>query len=583
VCGFAVLFAGVGIRAGQLTVLHGRHLARLADQQHRGQIDLTPRRGPIVDRSGQLLASTVDAQSVYAEPEALRREPRKFAALARALGVPVGVVEHKAETGAPFVWLKRRATPKEITAVTAVGAPGVSTLPEGRRVYPHLSLAAHVLGAAGVDAQGLEGVEREYDAFIRPPAQVIEATRDARGRHLFTAGLGPDEAPTGARVELTLDAAYQAVAERELTRGVERAGARSGTAIVLDPWTGAVLALANVPSFDPNSVGASDPAARRNRALTDMYEPGSTLKAMLAAAAIDQGVASRQASIFCERGRYAVAGRVIHDHHPHGVLTFADVIRFSSNIGTAKVAERLGAQRFYAYLRSFGFGEKTGINLPGEVAGQLREADRWTAIDLATASFGQGVAVTPMQMARAFAVLANGGVLVRPYVVERVVASDGIVLVRHRPQTPRRVIRQETARTVAALLRGAVENGTGTLAGVPGVAVAGKTGTAQKVDPATGRYSTSARVASFVGFVPAEKPRVVVLVLIDEPTTSRYGGTVAAPVFREIAQALIAREGIETSIGKAVQEVRGGGAGGGRVGFLDPGPRAAHDRPEVRV
>jgi cell division protein FtsI (penicillin-binding protein 3) len=365
-------------------------------------------------------------------------------------------------------------------------------------------------------------------------------------------------------VELTLDAAYQAVAERELTRGVKRAGARGGTAIVLDPWTGAVLALANVPSFDPNSVEASEPAARRNRALTDMYEPGSTLKAVLAAAAIDQGVASGQAPIFCEQGRYNVAGRVIHDHHPHGVLTFAEVIRFSSNIGTAKVAERLGAQRLHAYLRAFGLGEKTGVGLPGEVAGQLRDADRWTAIDLATASFGQGVAATPMQMARAFAVLANGGVLVRPYVVARVMAPD-------------------TARTVAALLRGAVESGTGTLAAVPGVAVAGKTGTAQKVDPATGRYSTTAGVASFVGFAPAEKPRVVVLVLIDEPTTSRYGGTVAAPVFREIAQALIAREGIETSIGKAVQEVRGGGAGGGRVGFLDPGPRAGHARPEVRV
>ncbi len=585
VCGFAVLFAVVGVRAGQLTVLHGRHLARLADRQHRGQIDLTPRRGPIVDRAGELLASTVDAQSLYAEPDVLRREPRKIGALARALGVSVGDIERKAAAAAPFVWLKRLATPKEVAAVTAVDVRGVGALPEGRRVYPHASLAAHVLGVAGIDAQGLEGIEREYDALIRPPPQVIEATRDAHGRHLFTAGLGLDDAPVGARVELTLDAAQQAVVERELGLGVERAAARSGTAIVLDPWTGAILALANVPSFDPNSVGGSDAAGRRNRAVTDMYEPGSTLKAMLAAAALDQGVATPHAKIFCEEGRYNVAGRVIHDHHPHGVLTFTNVIRYSSNIGTAKVAARLGADRLHAYLRAFGFGERTGIGLPGEVAGRLRDADRWTPIDLATASFGQGIAATALQVACAFAVLANGGVLVQPYVVRRVVAPDGTVLVRHRRRAVRRVIKPETARTVAALLRGVVESegGTGRYARVPGEPVSGKTGTAQKVDPATGRYSPTARVASFVGFLPADEPRVVVLVLIDEPTTSEYGGVVAAPVFRAIAQALFAREGIEANVDAGDQEVRGWGGGGGREDFLGPGPRAGRGRPGVRV
>jgi cell division protein FtsI (penicillin-binding protein 3) len=439
-------------------------------------------------------------------------------------------------------------------------------------VYPRAPLAAHVLGFAGIDTQGLEGIERQYDVFIRPDGEVLEMERDARGRGMLTAGLEADEDPIGARIELTIDAALQTIAERELAAGVERARAVGGTAIVIDPWTGAVRALANAPSFDPNNVAASDASARRNRAVTDMYEPGSTLKVMLAAAALDQGIVRPGDRIYCENGRYRVGRNLIHDRPEREWLTFREVLWYSSNIGAVKLGEALGAERLHAYLRAFGFAEKTDIELPGEVAGVLRPAQGWRAIDLATASFGQGIAVTPLQLASAFAAVANGGELLQPYVVERVVSPDGGVLVQRRPRTIRRVIRPETSEALRRLLRGVVEmeGGTGRLARIPGVPVAGKTGTSQKVDPQTGRYSPTARVASFAGFVPADAPRFVIVVVIDEPTTSRYGGVVAAPVFREIAAAMLGRVGIvgidDTKTGQ-VQEVRGRG-GVGRVGTM---------------
>jgi cell division protein FtsI (penicillin-binding protein 3) len=547
VAGFAALFAVVAIRAGQLTVLHGQRLARLAHRQQHRQLDLTPLRGPIVDGRGEPLALTIDAESLYLHPGMLRGDTGKIVSLADALGLSPEEIRRKTAAAASFVWLKRLAAPREVAAAAAVGAPGVGTLPEARRVYPRGSLAAHVLGVAGIDAQGLEGVERFYDTLIRPPAQVLEVDRDALGQSMFTRGVEHPALPIGARVELTIDATLQALVERGLRRGVARAEAPSGSVVVLDPWTGAVVAMANVPTFDPNDVAATTPAARRNRAITDTYEPGSTLKALVAAAALDRGVSAPADLVFCEHGRYEIGRRAVHDHRPRGWLTFAEVVQYSSNIGTVKVAETLGGRALYDYLRAFGLGEKTGIDLPGEVTASMRPVERWAPIDLATASFGQGLAVTPLQLARAFAAIANGGLLLRPYVVRRVVLADGTVVVEHNPEVVRRVVKRETAATVAALLRRAVEGqgATGRLAQLEAIAVAGKTGTAQKFDVRKGAYSSTAMVASFAGFVPVESPRLVILVVIDEPKKSPYGGVVAAPVFREIAGALMARIGVE--------------------------------------
>ncbi|HLY37054.1 MAG TPA: penicillin-binding protein 2, partial [Candidatus Binatia bacterium] len=546
---FAGLLVLIALRAVDLTLLRGPELSRLAVAQHRARIELTPHRGAIVDRHGEALALSVDVPSVYVRPHEVRR-PDAAVALAGALHLPAKTVRAKLASPRPFVWMKRQATPREAEAVEGLAIPGVYTVAEGRRFYPHNALAAHVLGFVGVDSQGLEGIERRLDRIIRGQSHDIEADRDARGRAMFTAGVDvpPDE---GSRVELTLDAGIQDATERELAAGVAAARAAGGAAVVLDPMTGEVLALANAPSFDPNQPGAMhDRRWRdrvRDRAITDPYEPGSTFKAILAAAAIEERVVRPTDMFFCENGRYQIGRWTVHDSHAHGWLNFAEVIQYSSNIGATKVGDRLGAERYYRYLRAFGFGARTGVELPGESPGIMRPVDTWARIDLATHSFGQGVSVTPMQMVAAFAAIANGGVMMRPYLVRRVVDPSGVVMLENRPTSLRRVVSPATAATVTTLLRRVVEEkgGTGERARMDDFPVAGKTGTAQKVNLHGRGYSTK-RIGSFVGFVPADAPRVVILVLIDEPGTSSYGGVVAAPVFRDIATAVLQRLGVES-------------------------------------
>ena len=548
---FTVLFALVALRALDLAVLRGPALARLAAMQHHQRIELLPHRGPIVDRSGDPLALSVDVPSIYVRPRELRAAgaDARLPALATALHMPPRALRAKLASSQPFVWLKRQALPREAETVARLELRGVYTVTEGRRFYPHGNLAAHVLGFVGVDSQGLEGLEQRYDRVIRGEPQYLEFDRDARGREMFTGGVGaaPDQ---GNRLELTLDAAIQEATERELQSGVAAARAVGGAAVVLDPATGEVLALANVPTYNPNEPGdAADRRWRdrvRNRAITDPYEPGSTFKAVLAAAAIEEHLVTPGELFFCEHGRFQAGGRTIHDAHPYGWLSFAEVIQFSSNIGATKVGERLGRDRYHRYLRAFGFGNRTGIELPGETPGIMRPVESWSRIDLATLSFGQGVSVTPLQMSTAFAAIANGGTLLRPYVVRRIVAPGGEVVLENEPTAVRRVISTRSARTTTELLRRVVEEegGTGTKARLEEFPVAGKTGTAQKVDPTTGGYS-SKRIGSFAGFVPADEPRAVILVLIDEPSTSSYGGVVAAPVFRAIAAAVLKRLGVE--------------------------------------
>jgi cell division protein FtsI (penicillin-binding protein 3) len=550
---FTVVLAGLVGRAVDLAVLRGPAFARLAAMQHRQRIELEPRRGPIVDRNGEALALSVDVPSIFLRPREFAGQEARLPALAAALGLPLHAVREKTASAQPFVWLKRQALPRESEAVEHLGLRGIYTVEEARRFYPHHGLASHVLGFVGVDSQGLEGLERRLDRSIRGEPAYIEADRDARGRAMLTGGV--QQAPAqGSRVELTLDASIQDATERELAGGVAAAKAAGGAAVVLDPTTGEVLALANVPGYNPNQPGTmSDRAWRdriRDRAITDPYEPGSTFKAILAAAAIEERVVSPTDMIFCENGRYAIGKWTIHDSHPHGWLSFAEVIQYSSNIGATKVGERLGRERYARYLQAFGFGARTGIELPGETPGIMRPVDAWARIDLATHSFGQGVSVTTLQMAAAFAAIANGGVLMRPFLVRRIVAPDGDTEFEAEPAAVRRVISQKTARTVTALLRRVVEEkgGTGSKAKLEDFPVAGKTGTAQKVNLHGGGYS-SKRIGSFVGFVPADAPRAVILALIDEPGgPSSYGGVVAAPVFRGIATAVLKRLGVTPAV-----------------------------------
>lgn len=575
------LFVLIAARAAQLAVLRGSDLARLAAVQHRQRVELVPRRGPIVDRHGESLALSVDVPSIYVRPREFAGQESRLPALAAALGMSPRALAAKLDTGQPFVWLRRQASPRDAERVRRLGLRGVHTVAESRRFYPHHSLAAHVLGLVGVDSQGLEGLEQRFDRAIRGEPRYVNVDRDARGREMFVGGLTAPPAQ-GSRVELTLDAGIQDAAERALAAGVAAARAAGGAAVVLDPATGEVLALANVPTYDPNGAArGGDPGWRdriRNRAITDPHEPGSTLKAVLAAAAIEEKVIRPNELLFCEKGRLKIGKWVINDAHPRGWLTFAEVIQYSSNIGATKVAERLGRERYAAYLGAFGFGTRTGIELPGETAGIIRPKDSIARIDLATMSFGQGIAVTPLQMAVAFGAIANQGQLMRPFLVRRVVTSDGAVTFENRPVVARRVVSPETARVVTGLLRRVVEGGgTGSQARLEGFPVAGKTGTAQKVNLQTGGYS-SKRIGSFVGFVPADAPRAVILVLIDEPRTSSYGGVVAAPVFREIAGTVLKRLGVNplapTPPAPKTPEVRLVDREGGR-------PPAAVPRPEA--
>jgi cell division protein FtsI (penicillin-binding protein 3) len=540
---FMLFLVAVG-RAFQLSVLEGPSLQELARRQHGQRVALPPERGPIVDRNGQVLAMTAESAAVYLRPREFSGDTTAVDLVARALDVPASVVADKARGSAPFVWLIRDATPEQAAAVEALRVGGVGSEPSRRRMYPRGFLAGQVVGFAGVDAQGLEGVELSYDHALRGPGESLRVQRDAHGRQMLLEDGWSQQPLQPAHVELTLDATLQQFVENELQAAVSARRADAGVAVVMDPSTGEILAMANAPRFDPNNASLAPAEQRRNRLVADTYEPGSTFKGILAAAAIQAGVVRPSDRIYCEGGSLSVGNRVVHDHEPYGWLTVSDVIKHSSNIGAAKIGERLGSARFGKAISDFGFGRLSGIDLPGEVPGLLTRPEKWARINLATISFGQGIAVTPLQLLRAYAAIANGGKLMRPYIVRRVVAADGSVVHENTPQVMGQPISRETAAVVTRMLRGVVEEGTGKQARVDGIPVAGKTGTAQKVDGKTGRYSARARMSSFVGFVPADAPRFVILVVIDSPRTATYGGVVAAPVFQRIAEFEVDRLGL---------------------------------------
>jgi cell division protein FtsI (penicillin-binding protein 3) len=549
---FMLLLVALG-RAFQLCVIDGTSFKEMARRQQRQRVALPPERGPIVDRHGDVLAVTMESANVYVRPSTLQDGPEVVPLLAKTLEISPKLVAEKITAAAPFVWLLRGASPEQADQIATLGLQGVGSESSRRRFYPRGRLASQTLGFSGVDLQGLEGVELAYDQYLRGTPESLNVERDAHGQRILTDGTWQPSPRQGAKIELTIDARLQQVAETEIEAAVKLRQALAGVAVVMDPSTGEILALANYPGFDPNNLKTATPEQWRNRVITDTYEPGSTFKGVLAAAAIEAGVVRPEDRIFCENGSYGVGRRVVHDHEPFGWLTFADVIKHSSNIGAAKVGERLGSERLAAAVRAFGFGEPTHIDLAGEAAGLVRH--KWSRINLVTTSFGQGIAVTPLQLLRAYAALANGGTLMQPYVVHRVVAPDGAVVHENRPQAVGRPISPRTAAIVTDLLRGVVDGGTGTQAQIEGLAVAGKTGTAQKVDPKTGRYSARQRMSSFIGFVPADAPRFVILVVIDSPRTATYGGLVAAPVFRRIAEYAVDRLGLRaTSVPVPLQE-----------------------------
>ncbi len=526
---------GVAAKLFFLQVRQGDRLAERALKQYERRLPIVSRRGTIYDRTGRELAVSLKVTSVFAQPAAVEDPAATAAALAPLLRQPAKEILARLTTDKPFVWLQRQLDPPKADAISDLNLKGIGLFPESRRYYPRQELAAHVLGMVGLDDRGLEGLEHQYDDLLGGQPQFVVAQQDALGRIIFR-----QEEPEPQRpifdVTLTIDEVLQYITERELQRAVEQSRAKAGTAIVMDPWTGEILALANQPTFDPNLYKQTSSAARRNRAATDAFEPGSVFKVILMAGALEEGVVRPSDQFYGENGAIEVGRTTIRDHEKYGWLTAQEILIHSSNVGAIKIGQKLGKSLYYHYISSFGFGSLTGLDLPGETPGLMRRPKGWSALSLPVLSLGQEISVTPVQVATAFAAVANGGNLVRPHVVRALRAPDGLLQRQVEPVVIRRVISAETAQTLFGILRGVVEEGTGKEAALAEYTVAGKTGTAQKMDPATGRYSHQKVVASFVGAVPAEAPRLVILVLIDEPEILRWGGSIAAPAFREIAR-----------------------------------------------
>ncbi len=539
---FLLLLVAVGARAVQLQMLQGEKLMKLGQRQHLKEWIVLPKRGALFDRGGEPLALSMESHSVYARPHRVDNPEPLSRALAQILNLRAGEVKQKLASDKPFVWIKRQVSSAEAEKIQTLNADGIGMFYEPNRYYPQGQLAGQLIGFVGRDSEGLEGLELKYNDYIRGETGSSVTERDALGRRVLVQGVEDLRIPPGSDMYLTIDTSIQYAAEKELEAAIAKYRAKAGVAIVADPFTGEILALANYPSFDPNNYARESPGQRRDRAVTDSFEPGSTFKTILAAAALEEGVVGKDDLFYCEMGKYPYAGKIIHDTHPNGWLSFSKILQVSSNIGFTKVAEKLKKDRYYKYIEKFGFGHETGIDLPGEVAGLVRKPESWSAIDLATHAFGQGLSTTPIQLVMAYGAVANGGFLMQPYVARRIVGPQGEVSFENQPRVVRRVISEKTAKLLASMLQDVTsEGGTGTMANIEGFEVAGKTGTAQKADPVHGGYAAKKRVASFVGFVPAGDPRLVALVLIDEPEVNVYGGVVAAPVFRNIAQAALRR------------------------------------------
>lgn len=517
---------------------HGDYLARAMRQQRR-TLEITPKRGIIFDRNMRPLAMSVPVQSAFAVPSEVKDTALAARLLAGVLGMPAEDIRAKLESGATFVWLKRKLEPAKSEAVQSLNLKGVYLQEENQRYYPKRELAAHVLGFVDVDEKGLGGIEHEYDELIRGKTEKIVVMADARQRWFDGSEVQRDH---GVDVVLTLDEKIQYIAERELAAAIAKTRAPAGSVIVQDPNSGAILALANWPKFNPNAAVDVPAEMRMDRAISAIYEPGSTFKLVTLAAAFDQNLIRADEVFNCENGAVTVAGHLIHDHKKYGLLTVADILANSSDVGAIKISLRLGSPKFYEYIRAFGFGTPTGVDLPGESRGLLRRLEHWGSYSIASVSMGQEVGVTPLQMITAVSAVANGGYLYKPHVVqdmrrgERSLLLDGPSAITE----PRRVIRPETAATMRRLMEGVILHGTGKNARLDGWTAAGKTGTAQKIDPATGRYSRTNVIASFTGFAPINNPAVTILVSIDSPAGYPHdGATVAAPVFKRIAEQVL--------------------------------------------
>lgn len=535
---FIALFAGFSYSIFFLfyiQIFRADHLASLAQRQHEHSITLDPKRGTIYDRNQRPLASNVTVYSVYANPRALRHhDPANVVSkLSTILGLDRQQVAAKIAKDKFFVWIARKVSQEKYEQLVAAKLTGVGFIKETRRSYPNQWLAAHVIGFAGIDNNGLEGLERDLDKYLKGSPGKSIILRDAHQRELLIEKnyVAPVD---GFDVTLTLDETIQFIAERALEKMYKKYNAKGATIIVMNPKTGEILAFANRPTYNLELPAQSPAASRTNRALVFTYEPGSVFKIVTAAAALQEKIVKEEDIIFCENGAYKVGNHILHDHEPEGHLTFRQVIEKSSNIGTVKVAQRLGPQRVYDYAHRFRFGIKTGIDLRGEVDGYLKKVKTWSKTTIGAIPIGQEVTVTPLQLVGMISAVANGGVYMKPYVIKKITDATGQVISETKPEALDQIMSPEISARLRPMLQGVVEEGTAKKAQVKGVTIGGKTGTAQKV--VNGKYSHSAFYATFIGFAPVENPRLAAVVVYDEPHPVYYGGLVAAPVFAEVVE-----------------------------------------------
>ena len=549
-----IAFALLGVRLVFVQLGASKSLSDIALNQYKLSVSLLPKRGVIYDRNLKELAISINLNSIFAEPFKIKNKSAASQKLAGILGISSDEIYKKLSQEKGFVWLARRVSPDEARGVKALDIKGIDYIKEPQRVYPNGVVASHILGFTDTDNNGLEGMELRFDKYLKGVMGYRYATRDAKQREVPGYDYREILPIDGDNIVLTIDSIIQSFAERELEDGYKKYHAKGACIIVMDPFTGDILALSNRPSFNPNNAKTSPPDFRRNRAICDFFEPGSSFKIVAASGLLEEKAVRPSEKFFCENGEYRWCGHTYHDHKPHGWLEFRDVIKFSSNIGTMKAAQRLGPERLYKYIKKFGFGARTGIELSGEVTGITTHPSTWSKLSLCSISMGQEVTVTAIQLARAISVLANGGKLVKPRIVERIEDRTGHIIQKFESKKPQRVISEETSKEMRNILRGVVDDGTATLAEVEGYFPAGKTGTAQKVE-SNGTYSHRKFTASFIGFVPYDDPKFVIVVIMDEPRPFYYGGVVCTPVFKKVAGELMRYSKIYPKLDKVTMSV----------------------------
>jgi cell division protein FtsI (penicillin-binding protein 3) len=547
----SIMWCGLVFRAAYLQILPNSRLAKLHGKQFNTVVDLTPRRGLVLDRNGVELAASVTAYSLYADPS-LIKTPRRFAfKLAPLLGEsPDNLYRKMKDPEKRFVWLGRRLDARTKSKVDKLNLTGIEFVEESRRIFPNDYLLSQTLGFVGNEGQGLEGLESKFEEVLQGKKKKISMSRDARGRPLIVNGRVFSEAVDGSDIQLTIDSTLQYALEQELTSAIKEQEAPSAVGIIMDAKTSEVLALASLPGFNPNQPMKADAESRRNRNITDPIEPGSTIKTFTIAAALKTGQVAPNTKFDCENGYFRIGKRTIGEadkKHHFGLLSVGEILAHSSNIGSSKIALQVGATTLDRTLRDFGFGEKTGLELTGESRGKMPDLP-WNDHLLANISFGHGMSATPLQIANAYAAIANGGVLNRPYLVKQIRNRETGIEKTFEPEAVRRVLDEKVADTLRFMLMGVTtEGGSGVSARIKGFSVAGKTGTSQKLK-ADGTYSHTSFISSFAGFVPANDPKYVIYIAVDDPKVNYYGSELAAPLFAKMAAITVRRGGLSPTL-----------------------------------